>query len=303
MKKAVGVHRIGSLSAASAGALILVLGSGCASTRVVSTGSEEVVQTEGRAHRAPASASTTVLRKLMVEATEEGSGWLAKLLGKGPEAEVLAGRVRNGLSTLKPSEIREDQKLISILSKDVMDVTQEDAKYLLDIASNRAVSLANCAECVIRRKEFLGYRKIIRERMMGVAGSSTDARRNVVNFLKRAEILFDKGVAEPKNVHDFLMAVNAERFKAGEVGALLDTVQAMLLSVGKDIDPKAASEIINNWPDSSLKGLRKFYSEVVLVQASDGVELEAAADIVLRRLSVSDSEEMKVMKVCSLIRR
>ena len=35
----------------------------------------------------------------------------------------------------------------------------------------------------------------------------------------------------------------------------------------------------------------------------EGVELEAAADLVLRRLNVVDSEEMKVMKVCSLIRR
>ena len=161
----------------------------------------------------------------MVEATEDGSGWLAKLLGKGPDAEVLAGRVRNGLSTLKPSEIREDQKLVAILSKDVADVSEEDARYLLDIASNRAVSLANCPECVLRRKEFLGYRKIIRERMMGVAGSNTDARRSVLGFLKRVEILLDKNAADPAKVSEFMAAVNAERFKGADVGTLLDTVR------------------------------------------------------------------------------
>ena len=301
MKKALSIFRTESLIAWSATALIVAVGSGCATSRQISE-SEPVAKAEYQGGRAPASTST-VLRKLMVEATEEGSGWLAKLLGKGPEAEVLAGRVRNALSTLKPSEIREDQKLLSILSKEVVDVSEEAARYLLDIAGGRAVKLAECADCVMRRKEFLGYRKMIRERMMGVAGTNVDARRSVLGFLKRGEVLFDKGVADPRKVSDFLMAINAERFKAGEVGPLLDTVQAMLLSVGKDLDPKAASEIINNWPDSSLKGLRKFYSEVVLVQASEGVELEAAADIVLRRLSVSDSEEMKVMKVCSLIRR
>ena len=281
-------------------AVAAVLGSGCSTagrTQGAGYGAAEV-----GGGRSPAS-TTTVLRKLMVEATEEGSGWLARLLGKGAEGEALAGRIRNGLSTLKPSEIREDQKLIGILAKDVADVSEDDARYLLDIASNRAVSLANCAECVMRRKEFLGERKLIRERLMGVAGSNREARVQVVGFLKRSEILLDKGVLEPKKLRELLSAIHAERFKGEEVGALLDTVQAMALAVGKDLDPKSAAEIINSWPDASLKGLRKFYSEVVLAQASDGVELEAAADLVLRRLNVVDNEEMKVMKVCSLIRR
>jgi hypothetical protein len=275
------------------------LGTGCSTAGKVQG---DYGSAEYRGSRAPASTST-VLRKLMVEATEEGSGWLAKLLGKGPEAEALAGRIRNGLSTLKPSEIREDQKLISILSKDVADVSEDDARYLLDIASNRAVSLANCAECVMRRKEFLGYRKLVRERMMGVAGSDKESRGAVLGFLKRVEVLLDKGVADPKKISDFMAAINAERFRGKDVAPLLDTVQAMLLSVGKDLDPKAAAEIINSWPDSSLKGLRKFYSEVVLVQATEGLEVEAAADAVLRRLNVVDADEIKVMKVCSLIRR
>jgi hypothetical protein len=276
------------------------IGTGCSTAGRVQ--GDNYGSTEFRGSRAPAS-TATVLRKLMVEATEDGSAWLAKLLGKGPEADALAGRIRNGLSTLKPSEIREDQKLISILSKDVADVTEDDARYLLDIASNRAVSLANCAECVMRRKEFLGYRKLIRERMMGVAGSDKEARGAVLGFLKRTEVLLDKGVVDPKKVSDFMAAINAERFRGKDVAPLLDTVQAMMLSVGKELDPKSAADIINSWPDSSLKGLRKFYSEVVLVQASEGLEVEAAADVVLRRLNVVDAEEIKVMKVCSLIRR
>jgi len=125
----------------------------------------------------------------------------------------------------------------------------------------------------------------------------------VLGFLKRTEVLLDKGVVDPKKVSDFMAAINAERFRGKDVAALLDTVQAMMLSVGKELDPKAAADIINSWPDSSLKGLRKFYSEVVLVQASEGLEVEAAADVVLRRLNVIDAEEIKVMKVCSLIRR
>ena len=146
-------------------AVATVLGAGCST----------VGRTQGAGYgaadlgggRSPASV-TTVLRKLMVEATEDGSGWLARLLGKGAEGEALAGRIRNGLSTLKPSEIREDQKLVGILAKDVAEVSEDDARYLLDVASNRAVSLANCAECLLRRKEFLGERKLIRERLMEI---------------------------------------------------------------------------------------------------------------------------------------
>ena len=39
------------------------------------------------------------------------------------------------------------------------------------------------------------------------------------------------------------------------------------------------------------------------IQDLHALLLEAAADLVLRRLNVVDNEEMKVMKVCSLIRR
>ena len=112
-----------------------------------------------------------------------------------------------------------------------------------------------------------------------------------------------KTLREVVELRELVAGINAERFKGEDVGALLDTIQAMALALGKDLDPKSAADIINSWPDASLKGLRKFYSEVVLAQASEGVELEAAADLVLRRLNVVDSEEMKVMKVCSLIRR
>lgn len=293
-KRTVGLMAVVLLTAGS------VLGSGCSTLR--STGDEHVSQDSFKGGRSPAS-TATVLRKLMVEATEDGSEWLVRLLGKGPEAEALAGRVRNGLSTLKPSEIRDDERLIRILSKDVAEVTEDDARYLLDIASNRAVSLANCAECVIRRKQFLGYRKIIRERMMKASGSDAEAKRHVIGFLKRAEVLLDKGVVEPKKLSEFIRAINVERFKGAEVAPLLDTVQAMVLAVGKDLDPKAAAEIVNNWPDSSLRGLRKFYSEVVLAQAADGLDVDAAAETVLKRLNVVDAEEIKVMKVCSLIRR
>ena len=249
-------------------ALAALLGVGCSTARQ-SPEEPQIASTAFRGSRAPAS-TTNVLRKLMVEATEDGSAWLVKLLGKDPQAEKLAVGIRSALSTLKPSEIREDQKLLSILSKDVLDVSEGDARYLLEFAKVRAANLADCAECLIRRKEFLGYRKIIRERMLGVAGDNVQSRRHVLNFLKRVEVLLDKDVADPKRVSDFLAAVNAERFKGAEVATMLDTVQAMLLSVGKDIDPKAAAEIINGWPDASLKGLRKFYSEVVLAQASEG---------------------------------
>ncbi len=293
-KRTVGLMAVVLLTAGS------VLGTGCSTLR--SAGDDYASKDSFKGGRSPAS-TTTVLRKLMVEATEDGSEWLVRLLGKGPEAEALAGRVRNGLSTLKPSEIRDDERLIRVLSKDVAEVTEDDARYLLDIASNRAVSLANCAECVIRRKQFLGYRKIIRERMMKVSGSDAEAKRHVIGFLKRAEVLLDKGVVEPKKLSEFIGAINVERFKGGEVAPLLDTVQAMVLAVGKDLDPKAAAEIVNNWPDSSLRGLRKFYSEVVLAQASEGLDVDAAAETVLKRLNVVDAEEIKVMKVCSLIRR
>ncbi|MEN9723182.1 MAG: hypothetical protein RJB38_1168 [Pseudomonadota bacterium] len=291
----------GACAVMALGASVLV--TGCSTARHAHQQDSTVAKSEEfTGNRTPAS-SVTVLRKLMVEAGEEGAEWLAKLLGKGPEGEALAGRVRNGLSTLKPSEIREDQKLISILSKDVLDVSADDAKYLLDVASNRAVSLANCPECVMRRKEFLGYRKVIRERLSGVAGKDAVSRKYVVGFLKRVEVLLDKDVADPKTVSALISAIKTEKFKSGDVAALLDTVQAMTLAIGKDLDPQAAAEIINNWPEASLKGLRKFYSEVVLVQASDGVDGAAAAEIVLKRLNVVEADEMKVMKVCSLFSR
>jgi len=298
------IQALGILNWKSWGAVLsasLFLGACSTAGRPIAENREAAVDVS--ASRAPASAPLTVVRKLFVEAGEEGTEWLAKLLGKGAEGEALAGRIRNGLSTLKSSEIREDQKLLSILSKDVADVSESDARYLLDVASNRAVSLANCSECVARRKEFLGYRKVIRERMMASAGSSRDGKKHVVGFLKRVETLLDKGMAEPKQVSEFMAAINAERFKGADVEQLLDTVQVMLLSVGKDIDPKAAADIINSWPDTSLKGLRKFYSEVVMAQASEGLEVEQAAETVLRRLNVTDPEEIKVMKVCSLIKR
>jgi hypothetical protein len=115
-------------------------------------------------------------------------------------------------------------------------------------------------------------------------------------------VLLDKGVADPKKMSEFMAAIQAERFKGADVSALLDTVQVMILSVGKEIDPKAAADIINSWPESSLKGLRKFYSEVVMTQASEGLDAEQAAEAVLRRLNVSDPEEIRVMKVCSLMK-
>ena len=82
--------------------------------------------------------------------------------------------------------------------------------YLLDIASNRAVSLANCAECLLRRKEFLGERKLIRERLMGVAGSNREARVQVVGFLKRSEILLDLPVRVSRRGEYRLEGVDVE---------------------------------------------------------------------------------------------
>jgi hypothetical protein len=258
----------------------------------------------GGVDRAPASAVPTVMRKLFAESSEEGTEWLGKYLAKEVgDGAALAARIRNGLSTMKPSEMHEDERLMKILARDINEVSEDEIKYLLEVASNRAVKLANCEESLIRRKEFLGYRKLIRERLTEAAGTDREARKSVVNFLKRMEVMLDKGMADPKKVNEFMAAVQAERFRGPQVSALTDTMQMMISSIGKDLDPKAAADIINSWPDTSLRGLRRFYSEVTMVQAAEGLDAEAAAEAVLRRMNVTDNEEIKVMKVCSLIRK
>ena len=280
-------------------ALLVAVASGC-STPGYRTASY------GGGDRAPASIPPTVLRMLLGESTDDGVKWLAKVLASeaaDAEGTAMALRVRNAIATLKPAEIREDDKLMKILSKEVSDLVEADARYLLDVAGGRAVNLANCPECLLRRKEFLGHRKLIRERLQAAAGDDREARVRAVGFLKRLEVLFDKGMVEPKRVNDLVASLQMERFRGSQGAGLTDTIQLMLISVGKDIDPKAAAEIINSWPDSSLKGLRRFYSELTLVQATDNLEAEAAAEVVLRRLNITDGDEIRAMKVCSLVRR
>lgn len=290
------------ISLATAAAALVVMTPACST---FPTGGERVGAYQGQGlQRAPAGGVPTVMRKLLAESSEDGTEWLAKYLSKeGTDGAALAARIRNGLSTMKPSEIHEDERLLKILSREVNEITDDEVKYLLEAASNRAVKLANCEECLLRRKEFLGYRKLIRERLTEAAGADKEARKSVVSFLKRMEILLDKGMADPKRVNEFMSAVQAERFRGQQVSALTDTMHMMISSVGKELDPKAAADIINSWPDTSLRGLRRFYSEVTMVQAAEGLDAEAAAEAVLRRMNVTDTEEIKVMKVCSLIRR
>jgi len=253
--------------------------------------------------RSPASVPS-VLRKLFAETSDEGGEWLLKHLGKdGSQASKNMSIIRNGLATLRPAEIREDQELVRILAKEATDVTDDEVKYLLKVASTRAVQLANCPECAIKRTNAEGAMKLIKAALMKVAGSDEESRKQLIGFIKRVDTLMAKDMVDPKAAHAFVSAVRLERFKGSDIGALTDTMHLLIASMGKDLDPKAAAEIINNWPEGSLKGLRRFYSEVMMAQTAEGLEIEAAAESVLRKMSVTDPEEIKALKVCSLLRR
>jgi len=288
--------------------LMLALVSGVATSLAVGCASvgvphETAALTSKSVSRAPASVPS-VLRKLFAESSEEGGEWLTKHFAKeGADAGRKVAVIRNGLATLRPAEIREDQELVRILGKQSVDVTEDEVKYLYKVASTRAVQLANCQECVAKKARVDGLSKLIKASLMMAAGTDDDAKRQVVGFIKRLDAMMAKDMVDPKAAHAFVTAVQAERFSGPQVAALMDSMHLMLSSMGKDLDPKAAAEIINNWPESSLRGLRRFYSEVMMVQTAEGMDVESAAEAVLKRLSVSDPEEIRVMKVCSLLHR
>ncbi len=258
----------------------------------------------GRGSRAPAS-FVPVMRKIFTDGSEESGTWLVKFFsGEGADdAAKTAARVRSGITTLRPQEVRTDERLLQILSKDAAEFSEQDAKYLLEFVNTKALGFANCEQCLSRRQNFLSYRKLIRKRLQEVSGTSQRSRRDIVSFVKNVEVLMDKDLVDPKRLKDLVDGVQTEKFVGEESAHILDTIQMMLLSAGKDLDVKAAADLINSWPRSSLQGLKKFYSEALMVQASENVDIETAAEIVLKRLNVSDPEEVRHLKVCALFKK
>lgn len=225
-------------------------------------------------------------KKLFGEAADQSLDWLVKLLGKEAD-QGAAARIRSGLATLRPSEIREDGQLLKILQKDISELVEADAKYLLDVATTRAVNLASCPECLRRRELFLETRKVIRERLVGAAGRDRDARSKIVGFVQQIEVLIDKGMIEPARAKDFLLAVQTERFRGPQVGSLVDTVQMMLISEGNTFDPKAAAKLINTAKPEQLTALRLELTESIFTQTqSKGAQFGAALKKTAKDLAI-----------------
>ncbi|MFN7683919.1 MAG: hypothetical protein ACK5QT_00715 [Oligoflexia bacterium] len=297
------------LNRAHKGAVLVavLVGASACSTVGQHPASEGLASGQQRAAgRSPAS-DPTVLRRLLAAATDQGLEWLTALLGKesGREAKAMAIQIKKGLVTLRPDEIRQNDQLLKVLKKEVSELTEADARYLLDFALQRIKSAdAPRPEVQFNAQVSFQNRKIIRDRLIEVAGNSRESRNKVIGLIQHIDILVNRGMIEPERAKQFVMAIQAEKWRgqSSELGALVDTIQSMLVSVGGDIDPKAAAQIINTWPEPSLVGLRNFYTELTMVQAETGLGIQEAADVVLKKFGITEAEEAKAMKVCSLIK-